>query len=876
MRVGHDKHLPLKSAAGMRSHDHACLIYDSDEERLNFIVPYLLAGLRRKECCAYVVDSGRLDQLASTLSARDERLGEAISRGTLRLASSQDICLEDQIISLEKLFRNFQIFYDQAINEGFTALRVAGEVSFASFRNADPNLLGDYVRSLSDFFGKHNALGVCQYSRRDFPPENLLQVIHSHPLLIRDGVICRNFYYVPPASIALPKQTDRLADLLLDNLVRHETREMELFASRTELQNSNRRLQLEIAERQKAEEALRENLTLFRVITDSVPACMAYVDRNCRYQFVNRQYEQYLKVSAESMIGRDIVENLGEEYLSRVQPFVDQALAGRRADFEIAAPVRWGEGGHYISVTYIPDIAANGNVAGFFTFLQDVTEKKKATEALEAIEVRFRQMLEDLQLIAVILDEEGNISFCNRHTLELTGWELRDVQGRNWFDYFIPPEWSFIKKQYLDMFSNGDFSFPLHFVNPIKTRAGEQLTIEWKSTFPRDINGKVIGVASIGNDITLKQRIEESLRESEKKYRLLFDNNPMPMWVYDLDTLAFLEVNEAAVRHYGYSRRRFLAMTIKDIRPPEEIPKLRKQVSSLPPGISKSGVWRHRKRDGTIIMVEVTSHSIEFAGRSAKLVLANDISDRIQAEQEVCLLQAELEHRVSQRTSQLEASNRELEGFCYSVSHDLRAPLTRLEGFSQALLEDNAGQLDDQGKHYAERICNASRQLRQLIDALLDLSQLTRSKIVLQEMDLSKLAWQIAEDLQRQQQERQVKFIIALNVLVTGDPRLLRVVLENLMGNAWKFTSRHVSGVIEFGVAEKNGEKAYFIRDNGAGFDMNYASKLFQPFQRLHSHEEFAGTGIGLATVQRIIQRHGGRIWAEGEVEKGAVFYFTL
>lgn len=227
-------------------------------------------------------------------------------------------------------------------------------------------------------------------------------------------------------------------------------------------------------------------------------------------------------------------------------------------------------------------------------------------------------------------------------------------------------------------------------------------------------------------------------------------------------------------------------------------------------------------------------------------------------------------------TSQLEATNKELEAFSYSVSHDLRAPLRAIEGFSQALLEDYTERLDEQGRDYLNRVCGATQKMSQLIDAMLSLSRLTRGVMKREAVDLSALARTIADELQKTQPDREVEFVIAEGVTANGDATMLRIVLENFLGNAWKFTGKHPSARIEFGVKQVDGKAAYFVRDDGAGFDIAYADKLFTAFQRLHTEAEFPGIGIGLATVQRIIHRHGGRVWAEGEVEKGATFYFTI
>jgi signal transduction histidine kinase len=236
----------------------------------------------------------------------------------------------------------------------------------------------------------------------------------------------------------------------------------------------------------------------------------------------------------------------------------------------------------------------------------------------------------------------------------------------------------------------------------------------------------------------------------------------------------------------------------------------------------------------------------------------------------------ELEQRVQDRTAQLAAANKELEAFSYSVSHDLRAPLRSIDGFSMALLEDYGERLEAEGKDQLQRIRAATQRMGMLIDDLLNLSRMTRAEIRKEVVNLSALAHSVAASLREAQPERDIEFRIEERLEAKADPRLVQVIFENLFGNACKFTSKRDSAYVEFGKTRHNGSSAYFVRDNGAGFDATYASRLFGAFQRLHGAAEFPGTGIGLATVQRIVHRHGGEIWAEGAVEKGATFYFTL
>ena len=236
----------------------------------------------------------------------------------------------------------------------------------------------------------------------------------------------------------------------------------------------------------------------------------------------------------------------------------------------------------------------------------------------------------------------------------------------------------------------------------------------------------------------------------------------------------------------------------------------------------------------------------------------------------------ELEERVIERTARLKAANDELESFAYAVSHDLRQPLRSMDGFSRALLQEYGKGLDDVGRHYLERIADGARRMGRLIDAILSLSRIGRSELKREVIDLAALARGIAAELRHQDPERQVELVVPEVLEARGDRDMVMALLQNLLENAWKFTAGRSAASISVGAATIDGEEPFFVRDNGAGFDMKYAGKLFTPFQRLHSPDDFTGLGVGLATAQRIVHRHGGRIWAEGEVERGAVFFFTL
>ncbi|MCJ7565177.1 MAG: response regulator [Candidatus Aminicenantes bacterium] len=380
----------------------------------------------------------------------------------------------------------------------------------------------------------------------------------------------------------------------------------------------------------------------------------------------------------------------------------------------------------------------------------------------------------------------------------------------------------------------------------------------------------------------LNEDLEERIRErtaallaSEEKYRLLVENANEAILVIQGGLIKF--ANAKAAHVWGYSigellSRPFIELVFESDRPATEA-YFSKKAEEL---IDEVLYFRYVNKQGSIGWVEANGAPIIWEGKPGILGFITDITERKRAEGEILRLNEELERRVKERTAQLETLNEELEAFSHSVSHDLRAPLRSINGFSQALLENYKDRLDEQGQHYLERLSEASERMAELIDDLLLLSHVARVELKKSKIDLTALARSIMQELQKTQPERQVEFVPAPGLAASGDPNLMRTLLENLLSNAWKFTSKKPQARIEFGMTYHDDKPVFFIQDNGAGFDMTYADNLFKPFQRLHSLAEFPGTGIGLASVRRIVHRHGGRVWAKGKPNEGATFYFTI
>ena len=416
----------------------------------------------------------------------------------------------------------------------------------------------------------------------------------------------------------------------------------------------------------------------------------------------------------------------------------------------------------------------------------------------------------------------------------------------------------------------------------LRHRDGHITSVLYNAAVYRDPSGQVLGVMAAARDVTQVKRAEAALRESEMQLRDLFDNAQVGMGVVALNG-DLLRINSCFCQTTGYPADELLSLGLSAVtHPGDRAADLANKQRLLSGEIDAYSMEkRYLHKDGGVIWAEVGLSLVSDPDGKPRLAVGTmrDLTAQRRAEAEVRELNAELEARVEQRTAELTKANHELEVFSYTISHDLRAPLRSLHGFSEALLEEYSDRLDETGQEYAGRIAAASQRMATLIDDLLRLSRASRADMSLGPVNLSASAASILDELQLQRRDpdRRVRFSIQDDVWATADRALIRSVLQNLIENAWKFTARRSEAVIEFGAKPADDAMiCCYVRDNGTGFDPAYADKIFQPFERLHSAAEFPGTGIGLASVQRIIERHGGRTWAEGAIDNGATFYFTL
>ncbi len=648
---------------------------------------------------------------------------------------------------------------------------------------------------------------------------------------------------------------------------------------------------LNITDRKHAEEELRASerryRTLFESMLNGFAYCKIIFEKGAPADFV------YLDVNGafERLTG---LKNVTGKRVSEVIPGIHQsdpglleiyakaALTGKPETFEM----------HLQALDMWFSVAVYSMEKEYFVAVFDViTERKRAEIALQESK-RELQVLMDAAPVGISwADKEGKIQYINRNFHELFGYTVEDLSDISTWRSLAYPD-----PAYRDTIPS-----LISLLDEARKQGKEAAPIEVSVTCKDGSVRQVIQagvfasnrILAIYNDITERKRAEEEVRTlNEELERRVIDRtarleeaksaiaenamriedlyNRAPCGYHSLDENGvFMEINDTELGWLGYAREEVVGrLSFRDLITEDS----RKVFEANFPAFKERGYVYNLefdmvRKDGSIFPVIVNAGAIrDDLGRyvrSRSTVM--DFSEVKRAREDMVLYSAKLE-----------ALNKELEAFSYSVSHDLRAPLRAIDGFSQVIIEDYAERLDEKGRNYLDRIRASSQRMALLIDDILTLSRVGRSEMHFSPTDLSGLARAAAAELSEKEPERDARFIIKENVKVDGDPALLRIVMENLVGNAWKFTSKRRGAEIEFGTMQFDEDDVFFVRDNGAGFDMKYAERLFGAFQRLHSTQEFEGTGIGLTLVQRIINRHGGRIWAEGETDKGATIFFTL
>jgi PAS domain S-box-containing protein len=505
---------------------------------------------------------------------------------------------------------------------------------------------------------------------------------------------------------------------------------------------------------------------------------------------------------------------------------------------------------------------------------KQIAENEKATMLLKESEERFKILFDNAPLGYQSLDFNGNFIEVNQQWLNSLGYSREEVIGK-WFGDFLSPAYQNGFRERFPIFkTNGRIHSEFEMVH----KNGNKLFVAFEGMIGYDLRGEFKQTHCILQDITERKLAEKLISENERKFRNLVETTNDVIWETNLEGL-YTYVSPQIEKILGYRPEELIGHSPFELISSDELVEISKKsdeiVSEGKPFDALININMHK--DGHGIIFETSGVPVHDANNN--LVgyrgINRDITDRVRAEDEILLLNAELEQRVKLRTLQLENANRELEAFSYSVAHNLRSPLRGIDGWSFALLQDYNHLLDNQGRIYINRIRREAQHMGNLIDDLLKLSQVTHIKIVETKVNISLLVQTIVDQFTIAHPSWQFEFIIEPGLFIESDISLLQIVLNNLIENAFKFTGLKKVAKIEFGKKDIERKTVFYIRDNGVGFSMEYANKLFRPFQRLHKPSDFQGSGIGLATVHRILSRLGGRIWAESSPGEGATFYFA-
>jgi PAS domain S-box-containing protein len=515
------------------------------------------------------------------------------------------------------------------------------------------------------------------------------------------------------------------------------------------------------------------------------------------------------------------------------------------------------------------------------TLREEIERRSRIETALRGSEEKYRTLVETTNTGYLIIDGDGAILDANAEYVRISGHDrLEDILGRRVTEWTAPYD---LERNAREVEKCARLGYVRNLEIDYTDRAGRITPIEINATVIQTPDGTRI--LSLCRDITQRRQAEAALRQAELQNSYLIESVQAIVWRADPGSLCFTFVSPEAEALLGYPVERWIQdadFWPSHIHPDDRAAAVAFCVQSTAEGQDHTIEYRMIAADGRIVWLRDIVRVLMQEGRPSELVgLMVDVTDRRTAEDRIRNLNQTLELRVRERTAELQAAIGELQSFSYSVSHDLRAPLRAIDGYCRTLAETCAPCLDETGRGMLERVRANAVHMAELIDGLLTLSRLSRDELRIEDVDLSEMGRSILSELEHADPERIVETRIAPSMRVRGDPRLLRLMLENLLNNAWKFTRGTEGARIEFGL-DSGGTDAgedrpdFFVRDNGVGFDMRYADKLFRAFERLHGQAEFPGTGIGLATAARILQRHGGGIRVEGVVGKGATFRFTL
>lgn len=837
---------------------HFCQFYQTREDLAQVLVPYFKAGLVSNEYCMWVTSEPLgVEDAKKWLSKMLPDTEKYIERGQLEIIPYTEWYYIGGKFDADRVLKGWVERHDLALKKGYDGLRLTGNTFW--LEKSQWQSFSDYERVVDGLIKNYRMIALCSYALDLCNAYEVIQVVSTH-------------------QFALIKESGDW------NLIKSSARKLML----EELKRSKEELEIQVGERTR--ELADKSRMLDSFFTHSITP-MAFLDKNFNFIRVNNAYAKADERSPADFMGH----NHFEYYPSDVKPVFEEVVRTKQPYFAVARPFEYAEhperGVTYWDWTLFPILGPEGEVDFLVFSLNDVTERVRAEEELK----RYREHLEELaEERTAELRETNDLLRKSEEKFRIVAdntydWEFwLDPEGRY---IYVSPSCTRISGHIPEEFladpglrirtihpeDRDIFEEHLHKVE--RRRPGE---LEYRIVRPDggirwmghacqpvyDSEGKFLGTRGSNRDITESKGAEEALRETTAYLQNLFDYANAPIIVWDQE-FKITRFNHAFERLSGYAAEEVQGKELHILFPADTREESLQNISRTLTG----EFWQSveipiLRKDGErriALWNSANIYSADGANLLATIAQGQDITER-----------KEFEEGQRVAVSKLEAANRELESFSYSVSHDLRVPLRAVDGFARLLREEYQKDLPPEAQHYLQTICDSSLQMGRLIDDLLAFSRLGRQALNKTRVQPSEMVRQLLAQLKGETDGRNIRITIGDLPACEADPGLLKQVFVNLVSNALKFTRKREIAEIEVGGFLKDGRPAYFVKDNGVGFDMAYADKLFGVFQRLHRPEEYEGTGVGLAIVKRIVVRHGGEVWAEAELDKGAVFYFTL
>lgn len=702
---------------------------------------------------------------------------------------------------------------------------------------------------------------------------------HHYALFMQDGVTLMDVHTVP---LARAFRGERVHSIAMVIAAKGQPKRS-IIAHASPIEGNDGRIlgavtvMHDVSEREKSEALLRESEAKYRFLLESSPMRIFAKDKDLRYVACNDVYAKSLGILSDEIVGKDDFVFHPRELAEKYRADDAKAMSsGHREVIEekyfLKGEERWAR------TTKVPTRFENGEISGVLGIFEDITEQKHLEEAKHQAEERYRELVEGTDDLITIVDDQGRFTYVNHTSKKIFGIDPEDCVGRLAFDFIHPEDRGRTMKAFESWVR--EKKKQVVFQNRQVHKDGQVFEILWNINLRFNDSGEVVEISNFARDITELKRAEEAVASSEQRLRSIIENADEVIYTLSWDGV-FTFVSQAWTRIVGHPVSEVIGRSFVPFVHPEDVEacmrflKLTKESGRPQRGVE----YRVKKTDGEWVWFTSAGATICDANGNPDYYVgvANNITERKKAAEALQKMNQELEERVRQRTAELSAAIKELEAFSYSVSHDLKAPLRAMTGFANILAEDYAPKLDENGRRVIQVIGDNARTMGQLIDELLKLSRLGRKQIEAVDIDMTALAQSVYHELKEELfHDRAVEMSVKPLPPARADATIVRQIFANLISNAMKFTARREKTVIEIGSYDQEGELVYYVKDNGVGFDMKYAAKLFEVFQRLHPQDEFEGTGVGLAIVRSSAMRHGGRVWVEAAVDQGATFYFTL